>query len=427
MEPVRIAVIGAGVRGSQVYGQYALDFPFEAVVVAVAEPDQERRSLMATRHGIPRESAFADWNDLLRIPPVADAVLVTTQDRMHVDPVIRALERGYHVLVEKPLATTPVDIALLANAVDASDRIVAVGHVLRYTAFFLRIHQLISAGAIGRVMSIQHNENVGYRHFAHSYVRGNWANTTASSPMILAKSCHDLDILVWLAGSPTRQLSSFGSLSYFTEEHAPTGAPARCTDGCPHAASCPYYAPRIYLGSNTDWPVSTIAVDTSLESRRRAVETGPYGRCVFHSDNDAVDHQVVSVEFENGVTAVFSMTAFNAEGNRTIKVMGTEGEIHGNMNKNEIRVTPFSGDVERVFQVGPPQHGHREGDYNLFRCFLQMVRSGNQRTNRTSVDESLESHYMAFAAEESRRTGETISLPEFSGAFIDRGVSTRKI
>ena len=189
-------------------------------------------------------------------------------------------------------------------------KVLSVCHVLRYTPFFSKIKELLDKGCIGRLISIQHNENVGYWHYAHSFVRGNWRNSEDSSPMILAKSCHDMDIMLWLAGADCRSISSYGSLTHFKSENAPEGAPYRCMDGCPVQNECPYYAPRLYLTENTSWPTSVISADTGIEARTKALREGPYGRCVYRCDNNVVDHQVVAIEFKNDVTAVFTMSAF---------------------------------------------------------------------------------------------------------------------
>jgi predicted dehydrogenase len=231
--------------------------------------------------------------------------------------------------------------------------------------------------------------------------------------MILAKSCHDMDMLRWLAGSPCESLSSYGSLNFFKAENAPPGAPRRCLDGCPRMIECPYYAPKIYLGDNTGWPVNVISADLSMEGRTRALETGPYGRCVFYCDNDVVDHQTVAAQFSNGVSAVFTMSGFTRDIHRGITLFGTGGEINGDMEESIIRVKDFSsGDIDTI-GLAPPAGGHSGGDYNFISDFVRMVRD-KTGSGKNTAGASFESHYMTFAAEESRLdSGRAIRLPEF--------------
>ena len=417
MKKVKIAVIGAGQRGMN-YGGYALRYPHEVQIVAVADPNVRRRERFQGLHAIADAHCFANWQDLLAHPKLADAVLICTQDKMHFEPAMGALQAGYHVLLEKPMSPRPEEcIAMGAYAAEA-DRIFAICHVLRYTNFFAALKQLLDEGAIGRLISIQHNENVAFWHYAHSYVRGNWRNTAESSPMILAKSCHDMDILLWLAGADCRSISSFGSLTHFKAENAPAGAPLRCLDGCPVADTCPFYAPKFYLTGKTGWPMSTISDDVSMEALTKALEEGPYGRCVYHCDNDVVDHQVVNIEFANEVTAAFTMCAFTNDVSRTLKLMGTRGEIRGIVDRDqtEIEIVDFSTQTHRriTFSGEGEAQGHGGGDFGIMRNFVRLIQSEGQPQSLTSAALAVQSHLMAFAAEESRLTRSVINLAEFS-------------
>jgi predicted dehydrogenase len=231
--------------------------------------------------------------------------------------------------------------------------------------------------------------------------------------MILAKSCHDMDMLHWLAGAPCESLSSYGDLNYFKAENAPPGAPKRCLEGCPHQAECPYHVSKIYLTPYTGWPVNVITTDLSLEGRLKALETGPYGRCVFHCDNDVVDHETVSLRFANGVAATFTMSGFTMETHRSIDLFGTGGEITGDLEENVITIRDFSSRNIDTIRLAEPVSGHSGGDANLITDFVLMIR-GQGGTGRTSVRDSFESHFMAFAAEASRLDGaKTIRLDEF--------------
>ncbi|MDR2631634.1 MAG: gfo/Idh/MocA family oxidoreductase, partial [Spirochaetaceae bacterium] len=257
---------------------------------------------------------------------------------------------------------------------------------------------------------------VGHLHLSHSFVRGNWRNLAESSPMILAKSCHDMDMLHWLAGAPCGSLSSYGDLHYFKAENAPPGAPSRCLEGCPHMISCPYHVSKIYLTDYVGWPANVISTDLSIAGRLKALETGPYGRCVFHCDNDVVDHQTVAMRFNNGVSANFTMSGFTMEIHRNITLFGTGGEITGDMEEAQITVKEFPSRNIEAIRLASPLGGHSGGDANLVTDFVRNVRE-QENSARTSVKDSFESHYMAFAAEYSRLHGaQTINLGDFKTA-----------
>lgn len=413
MKKITAILMGAGLRGAGAYASYALTHPEEVQFIAVAEPVRERREKFARDHGIPEEMCFSSWEELLEKPKLADAALVCMQDKMHFEPAMKALEKGYHILVEKPMSPDPLECIKMGELAREKQKVFSVCHVLRYTPFFSTLKKLLDEGRIGRLISIQHNENVAYWHQAHSFVRGNWRNTVESSPMILAKSCHDMDIILWLAGANCTKLSSFGSLTHFKKENAPEGAPLRCLDGCPAEKECIYYAPKQYLTEKTSWPVNAISNDLSLEGRTKALSEGPYGRCVYQCDNDVVDHQVVNMEFENEVTAAFTMCAFTKNGSRTLKLMGTKGEIRGAMEKRDIEVIDFAtGQIERI-ELEKPTSGHGGGDAGLMQDFVRLVQSEGAEKGLTSADLSVQSHVMAFAAEKSRLESAVIHIGEY--------------
>jgi len=421
MNKVTVALIGAGLRG-QGYTEYALSHPDQLQVVAVADPNQARREKMQLHHDIEESMCFTDWQHLLSRPKLADAVLICTQDRMHYEPTMQALDAGYHVLLEKPMSPDPKEVVAMGEKAREKGLVFSICHVLRYTNFFGTLKRLLNEGAIGKLQSIQHNENVGYWHQAHSFVRGNWRNSRQSSPMILQKSCHDMDILLWLAGADCVRISSFGSLSHFHPGNAPQGAPKRCTDGCPVADSCLYYAPNIYLQEDPGWLGAAISDDPSLEARKQALEEGPYGRCVYHCDNDVVDHQVVIMDFANEVTAAFTMTAFTKQISRTLKLMGTEGEIRASMENNEVELIRFGEDKPRIIPLDRAEHGqsggHGGGDGGIIADFVRLVREEGKAKGLTSAEESVQSHLMAFAAEHARLTRQVVHLSEFRGIYV---------
>ena len=290
----------------------------------------------------------------------------------------------------------------IVQTAERTGRALAVCHVLRYTPFYMTLKSLIDRGEVGEITAVNQIENVGYWHQAHSFVRGNWRSTGETSPMILQKSCHDMDILLWLMGKNCRRVQSFGSLRHFTPDHAPAGAPERCLDGCPHAQSCPYYAPALYLDmTRTGWPVDVITTDLSEEGRRKALAEGPYGRCVYRCDNDVVDRQVVNLEFEGGAVATFTMTAFSADFSRQLKIFGTEGQITADMGTRQIILHRFGEEKQQIPILEDTEgSGHGGGDFGILRDFLEVIRNGGE--SRTSAAVSLQSHLICFAAEKSR-------------------------
>lgn len=413
MKAITAILLGAGGRGMYTFGSHALEHPDELKFIAVAEPVGDRRRKFAELHKIDDAMCFEDWEQLLAKPRLADAAIICTQDRMHFKPAMAALEKGYHVLLEKPMSYDPVECITMGDYAREHNRVFSICHVLRYTPFFSTIKENLDKGRIGKLISIQHNENVAHWHQAHSFVRGNWRNSTESSPMILAKSCHDMDILLWLAGADCTAISSFGSLTHFKKENAPLGAPLRCQDGCPVANECPYYAPDYYLDAKVDWMATIINPDASVEARASELHESPYGRCVYHCDNDVVDHQVVNMEFSNEVTASFTMCAFTRDCTRTIKLMGTRGEIRGHMEKNEIEILDFYKGSKDSITLPESPYGHSGGDYGIIQDFRRLVLDDGAAKGLTSADKSVQSHIMAFAAEKSRLEKRVVKLDEY--------------
>jgi predicted dehydrogenase len=345
-------LIGAGGRG-RAYANYAVRNPDELKVIGVAEPLESRRNEFAQKHNISAENCFNSWEAVFQHEKFADAVMVCTQDKMHFAPAMAAIEKGYAILLEKPISPMPEECTALMEAAEKKGVSIVVCHVLRYAPFWMEMKKIIDSGEIGEIVSVVHNENVGYIHHAHSFVRGSWRNSKESSPMILAKSCHDTDVIQWLIDKKCLRLSSFGSLKYFNKANCPEGAPSKCTDGCPHD-DCLYDARKLYLkdtvGGEKEWFRSVVAgysADATDEQLEAALKNGPYSRCIFQCDNDVVDHQTVNMEFEDGVTALFSMCSFTPEISRTIKIMGTKGQIKGTTKKKEILVSDFLTRKER--------------------------------------------------------------------------------
>ncbi|TYB61474.1 Gfo/Idh/MocA family oxidoreductase [Nonomuraea sp. PA05] len=403
---VTLAVVGAGSRGTS-YARHAVETG-RARVVAVADP------LAGRRDRFPEAAPYADWRDLAALPRQADAVIIATQDRDHVEPAVRFAELGYDILLEKPMAVSEDDCRAIVAAAERSGAVFAVCHVLRYTPYTRALKALLDEGRIGEIVSVQHLEPVGWWHQAHSYVRGNWRRADESTFMLLAKSCHDLDWLVHLTGKQVTRVSSFGGLHHFRPENRPAGAADRCLD-CSVEPGCPYSAKRLYLplAGDHSWPLSVLTDDVSEAGVLAALRTGPYGRCVYACDNDVVDHQVVNLEFEGGTTASFTMTGFTPALHRQTRIFGTRGSIDGDGDRLTVHdfVTGRSSVVEtRPSGDGTARGGHGGGDEALVEAFLTAVATRERAPILSSPAQSLHSHLIAWAAERSRLTGETVSL-----------------
>lgn len=410
MAPVKLLILGAGSRG-QSYAAYVRQHPEQARIVGVAEPREFYRQTLAREHALARANVFSDWREALARERFADAVLICTQDADHAAPAIAAAGRGYHILLEKPMAPTEAECRRVVAAVKAAGRIFAVCHVLRYTTYTRQFKALVDAGTIGQVVNIQHLEPVGYWHQAHGYVRGNYGNEARSSFMLLAKSCHDLDWILYVMGGRCRKISSFGSLIHFRRECQPAGAADRCLD-CSVEPTCPYSAIKIYQGflrqGHLAWPVDVLTADTTPAGLEKALREGPYGRCVYACDNDVVDHQVVTMQFADGRTASFTMTAFTETTPRRTRAFGTRGSLEG--DGKLIRHFDFLTDTWRTIDTDPAWdgsilNGHGGGDVVMISRFLDAVAANDPSLILSGPDQTLESHLMVFAAERARHNG----------------------
>ncbi len=419
MKTLTVALIGAGNRGQTYTNIMANNEHFK--VVAVAEPRKERREYVQKKHNIPDEMCFNSWEELVKQPRLADVAIVSTQDRMHFAPAMELIKQKYNLLLEKPAAPTAEECQQLADTAKENGVKILVCHVLRYTPFFGKLKELIDNDAVGKIMSIHHDECVGNRHQSHSYVRGNWGNEADSACMILAKSCHDMDILQWLVGSPCKQVQSFGSLTHFTAENAPEGAPDYCIEGCPYGETCYYNAVKLYLEDEKNlWfrETATMLIEPTQEQVAHTLRTTQYGKCVYKCNNDVVDHQVVNLEFEDGTVASFNMNAFN-EGGRHIRIMGTKGELMGDMRSSTIDYYNFSTREHTI--IDPSERkltdsitdGHGGGDGGIVEILYKYLCEGYEGDLLSEIGISVQNHMIAFAAEQSRKEGRVVKMSEY--------------
>lgn len=420
-EPVTIAVVGAGSRGQQ-YARLAAQSG-RGRVVAVAEPVPARRERMAREHGLAPEAVFDDWTALARAGRLAEVAVIATQDRYHAEPAVALAGLGYHLLLEKPIAPSEPEALRIVAAAEEAGVYLSVCHVLRYTPFTRRVRALLESGRLGEVVTVQHMEPVGWWHFAHSFVRGNWRREELSTSMLLAKSCHDLDWLQYVVGRRPLRVSSFGGLFHFRADQAPPGAGERCVE-CPVETNCPYSAARLYRSCLGDpvrerWPLGVVVETPTPEAVESALREGPYGRCVYHCDNDVVDHQVVNIEYEGGVTASFTVAAFTPMAGRKTRVLGTRGYLES--DSSTIHLCDFVTGEEQTIDVwagldASAAQGHAGGDEGLVDAFLTAIAGDDPSTIKTGPVESLNSHRLVWAAERARREGTIIDLADLAWA-----------
>lgn len=426
MKTYSVIIIGAGCRGGM-YADRMARHPDKYRVVGVAEPIEGRREALRTRLNLDPNLCFSSWEDVMARPKMADLLVIATPDEMHYEPAMQAIALGYDLLLEKPVAQTAKECAAIAKAAEQHGAKVLVCHVLRYTSFYKKIKTLLMEGAIGEVQSVIAVEAVGNIHQSHSYVRGNWHSEAQSTPMLLAKCCHDLDILQWLLDKPCERVQSFGSLTHFTAANAPAGAPERCIDGCPATDTCPYNAVKLYYDDKgNDWfrcaCTKDIAKDNipTDEEVLTALRTTDYGLCVYHANNDVVDHQVVNMEFAGGATVSLTMNAFNC-GGRYIRLFGTKGELFGNADGSELTLFTFADRQYRRISTDVVDEsitsGHGGGDEGIVWELYDYLSDDYHGFCAADIGISAQNHLIGFAAEESRRENTVVDMTAYGAAL----------
>ena len=410
---MKYILIGAGHRG-MTYAEWAADHGVDFAAVAELRPD--RLKAAGDRLNVPENMRFADGADLLKLGKIADAAIIATMDRDHYAHVMEALDCGYDILLEKPISPDPKECLEIEKKANALGLSITVCHVLRYTNFFSAIKEVIESGELGKIVAIKHSENVGNFHMAHSFVRGNWRNDLLSSPIIMQKSCHDLDILLWLVDSHCTKVAAFGGLTYFKESNAPAGSAERCLD-CPVAENCRFDARKAYIPCLGGWPTEVVCLEQTEEALLEELKTSPYGRCVYRCDNNVCDHMSMILEFENGVTATFSLTAQTSTFHRNIHIMCEDGEIIADDGDRQILVrrhVASNGDcfTDKVINVRTNGSGHGGGDAGIMEDFAASI-SDKQAQTKSSISKSVESHLMACAIEEARLTGKVVDMAKF--------------
>jgi predicted dehydrogenase len=413
-DPIEGVIIGAGARGNRVFAELMRTRAIGWAVSAVVEPDDGRREAFRHAHELPAGRAYASLDEFLAGPRVGDVAFVCTPDVTHYSICAAVSAAGYDVVLEKPIATSLPDCLALLDVQNTYANRIFVAHVLRYSPFFRTVKEIVASRDYGLVRNIRLVENVGHWHFAHSYVRGNWRRRDDSAPIVLTKASHDLDIIAWLLEMDRPAfVSSFGSLEYFNEAHAPPESADRCVD-CTLESTCLYSATRFYVHDQPGWPYDVLGTDAA--ERRHAVETGRYGRCVWKSDNDVCDNQTINVQFESGVHAHFGLYGLTADNTRRITVLMDRAELVGDLHQGRLALHEFTGrqgDLQtREIPLPIPDDHHGGGDLALLHTLHEHLTTGAHREMVTSLDTSIASHVLAFLADDSRlKAGAPMPVP----------------
>ena len=409
---INFAIIGFGSRG-QMFAKIMGDDD-TARLVAVAETNPDSLAVASSEFGVPASSCYSSADEFFKQGKICDAVFICTQDAQHYDMTIKALNLGYDICLEKPAATSVKDCVSIRDIANKLGRKIMLTHVMRYAPFYAYIKKLVMDGALGDVATINQTENIAYWHFALSYVRGPWRNMEQSSPTIIAKCCHDLDILLWLMNKKCTAVSSFGSLFHFRDKNAPEGSAEYCADCSPEVREkCLYNAYKVYPERMKHGVVG----GTARFKNRDIIEVidnkeDVICKCVYHAGNDAIDNQVVNLQFEDGSTAHLTMTAFSDDCHRTVKIHGTKGEVFGDMDQGILYYTPFGKETVKIDvnkEFNPlginTGGGHGGGDTYLYYDFKNYITENKPSITRTTIDQSIDSHVVGFSAEQSRKDG----------------------
>lgn len=418
----KILIVGAGNRAI-IYSRYALKYPDKMKIVGVVDPSASRRERAQQLHNLSDEECYDSIQEVLEKPKLADAVINGTMDNIHIETSLPFLEKGYDLLLEKPIGISMEEINKLLETANKYNNKVMICHVLRYTPFYHKIKELVTENAIGDIYNIQTTEHVRLDHMITSYVKGKWNNSIKSgTSMLLAKACHDLDIIAWInEKSIPKKVTSYGNDFVFNRNNKPVACTERgwYCDYCQNSI----YSPRKMYIENPDrwkqyvWTEFENKENVSIEDKIKSMENGNiYGNCVWSADKNVVDQQSVMIEFEDNSIATFNMVGGTPKSQRRIHLIGTLGELIGTFEDNKITVRKFNPNIKDdyeeeiiTFDETGDQIGafgdHGGGDELLIEDFIDYLNdSSSESLTRTLLKDSLISHKLAFLADQSMET-----------------------
>ena len=430
MRKLSCVILGYGDRGSR-YAAYAKTVPEELEVIGIIDVSSLRRRMGQEAFGLQDNQLYENLDGFLKEEVKCDVVINATMDQMHYETSLKLLDRGYNILLEKPITANEQELLQLEKKALEKNCKVVVCHVLRYTPFYSTIKKVIDSGKLGKIMSIQLNEHVWHGHFVNAYVRGKWrSEQECGSGLLLAKCCHDTDLMCWLNNITTPEyVSSFGSRSLYTEANAPKGATQYCHE-CPNQKTCMFYAEKFeiekdfcpqytWAGTNKAWE------ELSLEEKQEFLKRDTYGQCVYKSDMDIVDRQCVSVQFANGSVATLNVVGGASKAGRHIHIVCEFGEIIGYVEDNTITVRTFDKnevwyedeivDFNGQYDAGDEDNsvgGHYGGDYYIMRDLIRFLSGKETSVATTVISDSINSHLICYAAEKARKEKTVINLRE---------------
>ena len=405
---IRLAAIGVGNRTKK-YLQYVSAHPESVSLAALVESDPERLEEAGLAYGLAEDRCFSSAEDFFRVKRDIDAVIIGTPDDLHYAQSMAAIAKGYHILLEKPIARTLAECEDIAKAAQAAGVKVGVCYVLRYHPYYLKIKEILDSGELGPVLSLRHSINIGIDRMTHTYVRGPWSREEEAVPIFLSKCCHDVDIILWLTGAEVEELSSFGSLQWFRGENAPQGSSGRCIT-CSVEKTCPFSAVDLYR-RRMEWTDNfTVPKGHSkAEVVAQELKEGRFGRCVYRCENDVPDNQIVAMKAASGLTVNLSMVSLTREDGRIMRINCAFGEVVADGNK--IEVVRFASNKKEIFDFTSvnslPLHGN--ADLEIVEDFIESLREPS-RELRSPINSALISHKLCFRAEESRKEGRIVRL-----------------
>lgn len=425
-KPVTAIIVGAGHR-ALVYSELAKTNPEMLKIVGVADPNPVRRKHCMEYFGFGEDMCFESAEELAAKGKLADTIINGTMDEVHIETSIPLLECGYDMLLEKPFAVNEEEMRKLVDCAKNHNSKVMICHVLRYSPFYYAIKERIAKGEIGKIINIQTTEHVSYHHLSTSYIRGKWANSDkCHTTMLLAKCCHDIDLMMWMmAETKPVKISSFGSKYQFKPENAPKGAGTICMKDCPLVDTCKFSTKKLYIDHPDRWAfyvwdkLEHIENPTIEDKIALMKSDSPYARCIYKCDNNVVDHQSVLVNFESGATGTHNMVGGSSQSLRRIHIIGTEGEIYGNFEESKFYVSKINPspdahneecDIEEVDlnvtgdMVGA-YGGHGGGDERLTADFVKFIRGEQPSLACTSIFDSVAGHLCVYLADQSRENG----------------------
>lgn len=428
---IKIAIIGCGARGKETYGRYAMKKDSGLSIVAVCDNDPIKLESAKEEFDLSCDVCFEDYNDLFSLGKIADCVIIANYDQEHFDATIKAINLGYDILLEKPISNNLEECIKIRNLANEKNVKVIVCHVMRYTSYYMYLKKLLKDGVIGDLVAIEQTEDVGYWHMAHAFVRGNFRNSDTTSPMILQKCCHDFDLIMYLTEERPVSLTSFGGLRFFNNKNCPKNATDYCID-CKE--ECVFNAVNFYVDlykdkikNNLDpnvWPLSQVAEDPTEEKIIANLRSSNWGKCVFKSDNNVVDHQFTTMRLEKGTIATLTMIGFSNDGGRQTHCYGTKGEIYLDEQRKTIEISIFGQKktTTHFAELSNDFSGHGGGDNEMMREFVECMHSSTKKMT-SSIDLSVDSHILAFASEYSRLNNSVcVDVKKFEKGFDENEI-----